>query len=163
MMKFFCFRTFVPAFVLCCCLGISGCKDDFGAVKAGGTVTFNGEIQAEALVTFIPEDADGLIANGRTDASGKFLLTTGDAGKVVNGCRPGNYAVTVTKYRFDSPGAPLAQDGPVDPTRTSGMPAPPKPLIPLSYSKKETSGLTVTVEKGKTNDFPLELVGTAPK
>jgi hypothetical protein len=70
--------------------GLCGCG---GASKVEGVVTLDGTPVDGATVTFVPADDKGIPANGQTDSSGKFTLSTG--GKP--GARRGDYKVTVVK------------------------------------------------------------------
>ena len=79
---------------LCVCVG---CGRDAatikGLVKVTGTVTYQSKPVDGATVTFSPVSG-GRAAGGRTDAGGKFQLTTLNAG---DGAPPGKYKVAVSK------------------------------------------------------------------
>lgn len=64
-------------------LGAIGCGGggEHGVAKAGGTVTLDGKPVPDLVVTFTPQAAAGTAnpgksATGRTDAAGKFTLST---------------------------------------------------------------------------------------
>src|SRR5262245_60365427 len=80
------------AFVVC-----TGCFGS-GAVPTRGTVKLDGKVLASASVTFVSQESGGRDANGSTDASGVFRLTTFQAN---DGALPGKYKVIVV------PPAPL--------------------------------------------------------
>jgi hypothetical protein len=71
--------------------GCGGGKDRTVAVK--GNVTLDGKSLVGALVTFVPKDPSaGRAAIGRTDANGRFQLSTYNTD---DGALPGEYKVTV--------------------------------------------------------------------
>ncbi len=87
-----------------------------------GTVTFDGKPVDGATVTFIPTEGKIQPATGRTDAQGKYSLTTFRSG---DGAQPGAYQVTVTKYfseagasPYNSPPVEAAPDTPAEPPKT---------------------------------------------
>jgi hypothetical protein len=69
----------------------SGCGSKDGLVKVEGVVTLDGKPLEGAMVTFYPEGS-GHFANGMTDKSGAFTLTSYQPG---DGATPGDYKVTV--------------------------------------------------------------------
>jgi mannose-6-phosphate isomerase-like protein (cupin superfamily) len=101
-------------------------------VKVTGVLTLNGQPLAGATITLVPEK-DGRPAAGRTDAEGRYTLSTfaNDDGAV-----PGRYRVTI--------GVPPDQR------------APSKRTIPQRYANPGTSGLTVEVSPGP-NQFQFDL------
>lgn len=69
--------------VLVLLLGTLGCSGggEFGVASAGGTVTLNDQPVPDLVVTFTPQAVAGSTdpgksATGRTDAQGKFTLST---------------------------------------------------------------------------------------
>lgn len=66
-----------------------------GTKPVEGIVTMDGKPLEGATVMFNPQGSDGQPADGKTDASGKFTLST--RGKP--GAAPGNYKVTVTQSK----------------------------------------------------------------
>ncbi|MEN6493775.1 MAG: carboxypeptidase-like regulatory domain-containing protein [Thermoguttaceae bacterium] len=123
-----------------------------------GTVTHGGKPVEGAIVKF--ELADGSrSATGKTDASGKYALTTFGAN---DGALPGSYKVSILKY--EAPPAPAATGDsmanyvPPEVTKNGQQPPPPKNLLPTKYADAKTSGLTATVKSDGENkcDFTLQ-------
>ena len=114
-----------------------------------GVVLFDGEPLEGATITFVPktESKDIEAAAGRTDASGKYTLTSmnGDPGK---GALAGEYVVLVNKLiNLSPPGF-----NPADPT-----PPPTKRVTPIVYNDRLKSPLNTSVVKGKNKcDFELK-------
>ncbi len=108
-----------------------------------GTVTLDGKPVAGATVRFvntIPLTGKLVnVADGLTDAAGRFQLTTYTK---FDGCPAGEYAVVVVKAA-----------GGFDEGETET-----KNLLPEKYAKPTTSGLKVTVKEEAT-DVTLELSG----
>ena len=106
-----------------------------------GTVTFNGDPVAEAIITFQPLTAgQGQTCQFATDENGKFVARTGDpGGESKEGAVPGEYRVSVIKQELTP--------GQMDP----------KNLLPPKYMSARTSGLEVTVAAGVDNEFELQL------
>jgi len=116
-----------------------------------GTVTYNGQPVEGATVTFMAGASGGRGAVGTTDASGKFQLTTFEAG---DGAIPGAYKVKIAKTVG---GAPTAGEGEIMAPPTGGPPTSEvKDELPVKYKDENTSGLTADVKDGD-NDFPFEL------
>jgi len=90
-------KYIVSSFVLLSLILVVGCgeKSD-GNTFVTGTITQDGKPLEGAKVVFIPEGGSGEGASGRTDATGKFVLTT-SGGKNGSGTKTGNYQVTVSK------------------------------------------------------------------
>ena len=124
-----------------------------------GIVTLNGSPVEGAQITFYSE-AGGDAAQGafgRTDAEGRYSLTSFDPG---DGAVAGSYIVTVAKYS-SSPesSAPLTESDPnYIPPGAPGYkePEPPKNELPTKYSAVQTTDLRATVKEGE-NKIPLEL------
>lgn len=134
-------EVFVGAMVLL--FFLAGCggppRASNATVPVSGTVTQNGQAVEGASVTF--ERVDGTRgAVGRTDSSGRYSLTTFQAG---DGAEPGEYRVTVVKYEV--------------PEHEEGETPPLVSLIPEQYASVETSGLTATVQEQGENIFDFEL------
>lgn len=113
-------------------------------VPVTGIVTLDGVPVADAGVMFAPTSA-GRPAQGTTDATGKFQLTTEQPG---DGAMEGEYEVTVTGVR--TIGAAVNPDG------TSGDPSQYREewFLPQKYARRDTSGLRQTVAKGMA---PIDL------
>lgn len=114
-----------------------------------GTVTFKGNPVEGAVVNFVSK-GDNPVATGRTDASGKYSLTTYDSG---DGAGEGDYVVLVTKVEV--PAVPEKE-----PTGYPGDKNRSKFLLPEKYSNSIQSPLTAEVtkeSKKKSFDFELNL------
>lgn len=147
-------------------LTLTGCSDGAAGAakrekvsKVSGKVTMAGAPVASAIVTFSPGGKQPA-ANGRTDAEGKYTLTTYDPG---DGAAPGDYTVLVTKEGASATSAmPTGHDPtgakPVDSAamHSAQKVAGPTGLLPSKYSAATSSDLKVTVKDGD-NDIPLEL------
>ena len=73
-------------------VGMTGCGNP-GMAKVSGTVTWRGTPVPDAVVQFLPTSKPG--AGGRTDAEGRFSLTTLKPG---DGAYVGQGRVTITPY-----------------------------------------------------------------
>lgn len=137
------------------CFGGSSPSDRPETYSATGTVTYNGQTVEEATVMFLPIDAgapDTRAAVGRTDASGKFVLTTFEGG---DGALPGSYKIAIHKtFQPPVPEDETAEGGP-------GGGEPPSPpaqeLLPIKYKDPNTSGLTAEVSASGANTFTFDL------
>lgn len=125
--------------------------------KVTGTVTLDGSPVEGATVSFVPGKT-GDPAVGKTDASGKYTLTSfGD----VDGATPGEYKVTVAKYGFTeaSGGTSTGEEMPADYAAPSGDDEGGKNTLPEKYQSVGNSGLSATVTQDPTQnvfDFALE-------
>jgi hypothetical protein len=123
-------------------------------VPVSGTVTLDGEPVDGATVTFVPE-GEGRPANGNTDASGNFTLTTFTGG---DGALPGSYNVTVFKTAApveadtegeDAGAAGDESEGEVNPdVMGADVSADAESLLPAKYSVATTTDLKVEVKAG---------------
>lgn len=146
--------------------GCGGPEGVPGVVKVSGTVTLDGTPVEAATVSFRPE-GDARAASGRTDANGRFQLTTLNPG---DGALPGSYKVSISKVEDTDPahqitaeemaemmsGDKQAPKGPTRPgqkTKNVGM----KYHVPQKYMDPEKSGLTATVTADGDNNFTFEL------
>ncbi len=129
---------------LAVCLLAAGCGRASGSkiVKAGGTVTRHGQPLPNVNVTFHPES--GRPANGTTDASGRFLMTTlrNNDGAVV-----GRHKVSIS----------IAGAPPMPGTAEAKNAGKTVPSFPARFSNPLTSGLKATVVAGSSNDFTFDL------
>ncbi len=159
------------------CLGslifLTGCGSDHPATApVSGVVTYKGAPVEGASVTFgrnLRDIAQGEIAIGKTDAGGRFHLTTHFGSEAsAKGAVPGDYEVVVSKY---VPPVGISQeqyqalvDAADKISDTGGMvPADqqPPPLVeqfPAHYSIMGKSQLKASVPAGGIQDlsFPLE-------
>jgi len=136
-----------------------------GVIKVTGTVTYQGKPVDGASVTFSPDSATGRAASGRTDASGRFELTTLNAG---DGVLAGSYKVAISKIEDLDPAhhitaeemAKLAEQGksvPIASMKTGQKGGGLKHHVPEKYEKADSSGLTATVKAGGDNKFEFTL------
>lgn len=129
-------------------LVLSGCRNGGLAVNmVEGTVRWNDQPVAGALVTFQPQGESAVLAVGTTDERGHYQLTAagGDYGK---GTVAGRYKVVVTKIPSG------ARSRPAKTTELPGV-----------YAEAATTPLEAEVLQGKnTFDFTLEgAAAAAPK
>ena len=124
-------------------------------MPVAGTVTLDGNPLADADIAFYlqgdrPQGYAG--SGGKTDAQGKYELTTGAA----KGAAAGSYKVTISRYR-DANGGPLVIPEGMDLEQLK-MQGQAKETLPPQYSDMEKTELKATVEKGKADgyDFPLK-------
>lgn len=145
------------------CLASAGCAGDKKpqwqrprVVHAGGLVLFQGQPLEGALVTFTNDELSAS-AFGRTDAQGRFTLTTFELG---DGAVAGKHSVSVSKVQVanqvvDKSAAPTWRNA-----HTSSQPQP-RWLIPRRYGNPTTSGLTAQVPENGSSEIYLELQGSA--
>lgn len=124
-----------------------------GVIAATGVVTYQGQPVADATVVFAPQ-GPGRAACGRTDAHGRFQLTTLVSG---DGLMPGKYQVTVSKTEVA--GAMTEEESQAYFQKHGKPPkVTTKETLPAKYKTAATSGLTAEVTSGGKNDFTLDLV-----
>ncbi len=123
---------------------------DPNLVSVTGKVSLSGKSLTTGTILFVPVDPKGKGATSPIDSSGNYALAVSASAK---GALPGSYKVTVT-----------ATDGIASMGMSADMgsgkaPEAPKvkSLIPEKYNSIDTSGLTATVEKGKSNSIPFDL------
>lgn len=123
-----------------------GCGDSGPQmVPVRGVVTFKNKPIGKINVMFMPADKTGLIAQGTSDASGKFELQTLKSG---DGAMEGSYKVAF-KY--------VSEVVPDMPGFSGGVKPEPSP-IPLKYLDENKSGITAKVEANASkNDFNFDL------
>jgi hypothetical protein len=127
-------------------IGCNGPGVDLADVR--GKVTVAGQPMAGITITFTPES--GRPATGVTDASGNFTLSTFSSG---DGAVPGKHKVAFAKSATGdlTKGPPMTIPDP----SAGGKPMPPTgPETPFNskYTNPDTSGITVDVLAGKTNE-----------
>lgn len=124
--------------------------------SVSGTVTLDEAPVEGATVSFMP-DGSGDAAVGKTDASGKYTLTSFGS---VDGATPGQYKVMISKYAFaEGSGSGAAEEMPDNyaPVENAEQG---KSQIPDKYADPGQSGLTATVtEDASQNVFDFALVG----
>jgi len=125
-----------------------GCGGGGGMAAVRGHVTYKGKPVPNADVTFSPEAAGGQPAAGRTDANGRFSLSTATKGE---GALVGKYRVHIIARGPERPPKPGES--------ITGMPGEMMPgdaLIPQKYFVADTSGLKFEVKRGgNTANFEL--------
>lgn len=118
-----------------------GCGGGVKVVPVSGQVKLDGKPLAECAVMFTPV-ARGPVANGMTDAEGRFhLATTNRSGAIV-----GDYFVTIIKQRVTE----------VVDKATGGRRLDTRWYTPQKYSRPETSGLRKTVSN-QEHEFQFDL------
>lgn len=151
---------------LCLCIGCGRKTGVEGLVKVSGTVNFQGNPVEGATVMFAP-DGGGRAASGRTDATGKFQLTTLNPN---DGALPGKYKVSVSKVENIGPESQITAEQMAQMV-SGGMAAPMGPKepsaakagdrryhVPQKYGNVETSELSADVTEAGPNDFTFDLV-----
>jgi hypothetical protein len=131
------------AFFGLCAFGsfLAGCSDGKPTtVPVTGEVIYKNAPVEGAEVTFAPDG--GALAQGITDAAGKFTLRTFADG---DGAIPGNHRVTVVKNVSE----PTTPENPYPISKNT---------LPARYAQPDQSGLTKEVKADGENHFRLELV-----
>ena len=134
-----------------------GCSKKEGRPKvypAGGTVTYKGTPVEGAHVAF---RGDGNVrpATGKTDASGRFTLTTFNSG---DGAVPGTHQVTVSKLPINAaPPKPVIESREEAAKRPKLPPPSVENLLPAKYADPANSELVYTVEVSGSNNFKIDL------
>jgi len=116
--------------------------------KVSGVVTYKGKPLEGASVMFIAKDARP--AQGTTDASGRYELTTSDLG---DGAAAGEHTVIISKTEIVPPhqrskDAKGRQGEGYEETRET---------LPAKYTRLMDTPLKATVMPGVVNEFPFEL------
>lgn len=140
-------------------LALAGCGGPArpAMAPASGTVMFQGKPLEGADVVFMNE-ASPRNASGKTDAQGKFRLTTYDS---FDGAILGEYRVTVAKTQVNEAMTgnvddPSAGYGAAMNAAASGQ-VETKNELPAKFANVETSGLTAKVTKEGPNEFTFDL------
>lgn len=129
-----------------CLLAMIGCRPATMA-SVTGTVTSQGKPVPDAVVQFVAQKGPG--AAGRTDADGRFSLSTLSPG---DGAFFGMFKVAIEPF---VPG--------MDPDAPAPSPlSPPKPVaqredIPNVYRSVATTPLSAEVKRGAKNTFDFDL------
>lgn len=127
-------------FAACCVCFFIGCSN---LVQVQGEVTLDGKALPNAKVMFMPKGG-GRPAEGKSDADGKFKLTTNQP---FDGAAPGEYTVTVTARTIEYQARAGTEEGFIE-----------KPIwqAPERYSLPAKSDLVATVSAEKPQ-IKLEL------
>ncbi|MHC2069257.1 carboxypeptidase-like regulatory domain-containing protein [Bremerella sp. T1] len=144
-------------FAVCAALIVlAGCGGSESLPSLGatvsGTVTYKESPIEGAMVTFLPTGEGGQGAFARTDADGKYTLSSSAGGN--NGVKPGTYHVTVSK--IEVPQVQLAGEDDPNYNPYAKTNAKPNNALPEKYAQQATSGLEIEVTNG-ANDVPLNL------
>lgn len=116
--------------------------------KASGKVMYQGKPLADALVLYHPVNGE-ISAYGRTNSKGEFVLETFG---VNDGAPEGSYKVVVTKTEYNV--KRTAYDSPQEKSAARI----PKPLLPIKYSRKETTDLKAEIRKSGPNESFFEVL-----
>lgn len=124
------------------CLGAPACSPSGPEMTpVSGKVTYHDAPVTQGNITFIPVDPNqGAPAIGSIGADGSYTLHTVEPD---DGVRPGSYKVAVSVVP--------------EPEDTYAVKPQAKSKISPVYADPETSGITVTVESGKSNSIPIDL------
>jgi hypothetical protein len=118
------------------------------------TIEYQSKPVENAQVAFSPDQAGGRAAAGKTDANGRFQLTSLRRN---DGVMPGKYKVSIAKREVV--GSLTAEEAKAWFKKHSGPP-PGKPVensLPEVYGDADDSGLTAEVTVGGENDFKFSL------
>jgi hypothetical protein len=119
-------------------------------VPVAGTVTLDGKPLSGAQVTLIPTGTTGgQAAVGKTDASGKFAVTTPDLTQ--QGAAAGSYRVLISK-KVNPDGTDFQPSPDQDPALATY-----KEILPPVYSDDAQTTLTAEVPAGGTSDLRFDL------
>jgi hypothetical protein len=124
---------------------ISGCGGVYDSTVSG-TVTLDGNPVPCGTVTFYPQ-VSGPAAYARILENGSYSVHTGRE----EGLPAGEYAVTVSANEPST----------IKQTASGGPPPPGKPITPMWYRSKESSGLKFNIAAG-SNEINLELTSQPP-
>lgn len=139
-------------FVVGCSSGVTPPPKLAATVPVTGIVTFDGQPLSDATLYFFPDAAAGYKgALGRTDASGKYELTTDiGGGKSSKGAIPGKYRITVSKM-VKPDGSPIPANSTEPPANLGAMES-----IAIQYSSSSETQLEYEVPAaGGTYDMAL--------
>lgn len=157
------FRTLAGVLLLTApsLVGCGGGSDRPELVPVSGSVTFKGAPVEGATVTFYSEKSPRS-AQGVTDASGNFKLTTYDTN---DGAVAGEHTVSISKVNAADASQTITQANAEEMMKKNvGMmaggkmaDAKPELVLPAKYADAKTSGEKRTVVKGDANNFKFEL------
>jgi hypothetical protein len=125
---------------------VGGCSGSVGTAPtspAAGVVSLGGQPVADVNVTFTP--TAGRSATGRTDAQGRFALSTFAEG---DGAVPGSHRVTLSLP---------AADVPMPGTPEAASYKPPTAPFPARYGSLDETDLVVEIPAGGNTAIALEL------
>lgn len=141
-----------------CLAGCGGGSQRPPTYPVEGTVTIGGKPLADATITFRPDSSENgqRPANGKTDADGRYQLTTFSAG---DGAMEGSYRVTVMQFEAVASEGTVADVDDESYTPPEGPSPTVKNRLPKNLADPEQSGLTAKVEanaSGSTIDFTID-------
>ena len=143
-------RTIALLLPLVFALGCGGGPSGPPLVPVEGTVTFDGQPLANALVQLIPQGQNlGQTGFAKTDAAGKFAIGMADA--KTKGAAAGEYKVVISK--------PIKPDGSDYVARPDEDPmlANFKELLPAAYSNQEQTRLSTKIPDEGKKDLSFKL------
>lgn len=156
--------TMVLGLMVMTLLGCGGPKSTLDTVPVSGLVTLDGAPVDGAMVVFAPTSGSGTAASGKTDATGRYKLTTQEPG---DGALPGSYLVMISKSAAEDATAGAVKPGMTDEEatkaaaeardKTGGAEPTVKELLPAMYKDPAKSGLKAEVAKGGQTEFNFEL------
>lgn len=132
-------------------LFLSGCSrsDRPPTYPVTGIVKHEGKAVEDAMIVFVPADAEGRAATAKTNAQGEFKMGTFDPG---DGVVSGSYKVKVSKYEGLEPvGGDVvyldadAESKIYNPDEKKFTLRLPKNILPKKYEDEKTSGFAITV------------------
>jgi hypothetical protein len=123
-----------------------------GMVPVSGIVTLDGKPQEGAYVMFVPAE-EGRPVTGRTDAQGRYRLSTMHDN---DGALEGDYLVCIAMYEPATGGGDPLSEPQSQLAGNEGGGRRFRAIVPLKYTRPETSGLTAKVSADQTSfDFDL--------
>ncbi len=124
-----------------------------GLTQATGMVTYQGTPVEGATVIFAPE-GEGRAATGRTDATGRFRLTTLTSN---DGALSGRYRVGIAKTEVT--GGDLSREEAQAYVEQHGHPpeVTVREVLPEKYKAPNGSGLSVEISADGSNEFTFDL------
>ena len=137
-------RQVVAAVLMLGLTCLAGCGGTYDS-SVQGAVTLDGNRLTRGTVAYHPV-AGGPAAYARIDDDGTYAVRTGRE----TGLPSGEYQVTV-----------VANEPPAKRDPAAGPPPPGKPIAPIWYRTKDTSGLRYTIEPGN-NEINIELSSAVP-
>jgi hypothetical protein len=152
-------RLMQVAVVLACSACAVGCErvDSLGFTPVTGRVTLDGKPLTGGEVRFTPDPTSnkGPQSISPLGPDGSFELR-GPGGRL--GAVPGDHRVSVTlPHLTEAPTPPSEAAGTGVPPARAAAAAPQGPPLPAKYASPETSGLTATIESGKSARIDFEL------
>ncbi len=139
-------------------LGCGAEPDKIKVVAVTGTVTLDGQPLDDAMVSFLPQTAQGVAAAATTDAKGRYSLQT--AGVRKQGAAPGEYKVIIMKTEVKQL---RTEEEALSQVKSQGPMAMPPPtnearqVLPEKYRNPAQSGFAATVSESGDNSFDFEL------